>query len=98
AKLASVTKADLDKQVSAGKLTQQQEDVILQRLQTAPLPLWDQPLKRPRAPGAPAQPPRPQTGSTCSSIGPPNRCLDGPRAYLSHGGASRPHSPSGHRP
>jgi len=64
AKLISVTKADLDKQVSAGKLTQQQEDMILQRLQTAPLPLWDQPLKRPRAPGAPAQPPSPQTGST----------------------------------
>ncbi len=47
AKLVSVTKADLDKQVAAGKLTQQQEDMILQRLQNGPLPLWDRTVKRP---------------------------------------------------
>lgn len=54
AKLVSVTKGDLDKQVAAGKLTQQQEDAIIQRLQTGPLPLWDTTIKRPsgKAPGA----------------------------------------------
>ena len=64
AKLVSVTKSDLDKQVSAGKLTQQQEDMILQRLQNGPLPLWDRPLKRPHAPGTPTQTPSPGTSST----------------------------------
>jgi hypothetical protein len=40
-KLASVTKADLDPQVAAGKITQNQENAILQRIQNGPLPLWD---------------------------------------------------------
>jgi hypothetical protein len=53
-KLVSVVKSDLDPQVTAGKLTQQQEDKIIQRLQTGPLPLWDRPAKRPRATASPA--------------------------------------------
>jgi hypothetical protein len=40
-KLASVTKADLDQQVKAGNLTQNQEDAVLQRIQNGPLPLWN---------------------------------------------------------
>lgn len=60
-KLVSVTKADLDKQVSAGDLTQKQEDAILQRLQNDPLPLWDRtPNLRPR-PSAPSPKPTPSS-------------------------------------
>src|SRR5207247_5860933 len=43
-KLASVAKSDLDAQVKDGNLTQKQEDAILQRLQSGPLPLWDRTL------------------------------------------------------
>lgn len=49
-KLIAAVKADLDKQVAAKKITQQQEDTALQRLQSGPLPLWDRPTpgkKRP---------------------------------------------------
>ena len=56
-KLAGVVKADLDKQVAAGKLTQKQEDAILQRLQNGPLPLWDAPARQ--APGHPKTRPSP---------------------------------------
>jgi hypothetical protein len=41
-------KADLDAQVKAGKLTQAQEDEILNRLQNGPLPFWS---KAPRSGG-----------------------------------------------
>jgi hypothetical protein len=54
-KLASVAKADLDPQVKAGKLTQKQEDAILQRIQSGTLPLWDRPQPR--------LPERPQPGA-----------------------------------
>jgi uncharacterized protein YidB (DUF937 family) len=40
-KLAGVTKTDLDQQVKAGNLTQNQENAILQRIQNGPLPLWN---------------------------------------------------------
>src|SRR5215472_18708257 len=51
-KLASVTRADLDQAVAAGKLTQNQENAILQQIQTGPLPLWYQVPRLPRKPAA----------------------------------------------
>ncbi|HYW23878.1 MAG TPA: hypothetical protein VE953_06905 [Terriglobales bacterium] len=45
-KLAGVTKTDLDQQVKAGNLTQNQENAILQQIQTGPLPLWNGAPKR----------------------------------------------------
>lgn len=60
-KLVNVTKADLDKQVSAGNLTQKQEDAILQRLQNDPLPLWDRTPKVPARPSAPSPKPTPSS-------------------------------------
>jgi uncharacterized protein YidB (DUF937 family) len=46
-KLASVTKTDLDQQVKAGKLTQNQENAVLQRLQSGPLPpFWNEAPRR----------------------------------------------------
>jgi uncharacterized protein YidB (DUF937 family) len=62
-KLVAAVKADLDKQVSAGKLTQQREDMIVQRLQSGPLPLWDKSRRVPIAPGTPGTP-SPATTST----------------------------------
>lgn len=59
-KLVAAVKADLDKQVSAGKLTQQGEDMIVQRLQNGPLPLWDKSRRVPIAPATPS----PATTST----------------------------------
>jgi uncharacterized protein YidB (DUF937 family) len=47
--LVTAAKADLDAKVTAGKLTQQQEDGILNKLKTGPLPLWDKPAKRAKA-------------------------------------------------
>jgi propanediol dehydratase small subunit len=44
--LVNAVKSDLDPKVASGKLTQQQEDNILARLKTGPLPLWDSPAKR----------------------------------------------------
>ncbi len=49
-KLASVTRADLDQQVKAGNLTQNQENAILQQIQNGPLPLWDRVIKMPQRP------------------------------------------------
>ena len=40
AKVIANVKVDLDADVKAGKLTQAQEDKILQRLQSAPVPFW----------------------------------------------------------
>jgi uncharacterized protein YidB (DUF937 family) len=51
-KLASVTRADLDQQVKSGNLTQNQENAILQRIQTGPLPLWNAVPPRHFGPGA----------------------------------------------
>jgi uncharacterized protein YidB (DUF937 family) len=56
AKLATAVKADLDKRVAAGELTQSQEDMILQRIQNGTLPLWDKSLPRPFKPAPPATP------------------------------------------
>jgi hypothetical protein len=64
-KLASVTKADLDQQAASGKITQKQEDAVLQRIQSGPLPFWDQ--AQPRLPNRskPKQSPSPSpSGST----------------------------------
>ena len=44
--LANAAKSDLDPRVASGKLTQQQEDAILNKIRTGPLPLWDHPAKR----------------------------------------------------
>ncbi len=38
---AAAVKADLDQQVKSGKLTQQQEDAILNRVKNGPLPFWN---------------------------------------------------------
>lgn len=46
--------ADLDKQVAAGTITAQQEQAMLQRLQTAPLPFWNA-MHRPAQPAPPAR-------------------------------------------
>jgi hypothetical protein len=63
AKLADVVKADLDPRVASGKLTQQQEDAILNRIKTSPLPRWDKPMKR--GPGSKASPsPSPSASAT----------------------------------
>ena len=61
-KLASVTKADLDPQVASGKITQKQEDAVLQRIQTGPLPFWDR--TQPSAPKRPGPSPSPSPGTT----------------------------------
>jgi uncharacterized protein YidB (DUF937 family) len=54
--LVSAVKSDLDPRVASGKLTQQQEDVVLNRIRTGPLPMWDRPLKRTGAGPAKASP------------------------------------------
>jgi hypothetical protein len=46
AKLIASIKPLLDKAVAAQKLTSAQEQQILQRLQTGPIPLWDKPAKK----------------------------------------------------
>jgi len=56
-KFLAAVKADLDQQVTAGKLTAQQEQMILAKLQTAPLPYWN---------GAP-RPPKPKPTPTPSA-------------------------------
>ena len=55
--LVNSVKADLDARVKAGKLTQQQEDNVLNRLKTGPLPLWDKPAKRAKAAPSPSATP-----------------------------------------
>jgi uncharacterized protein YidB (DUF937 family) len=44
--LANAVKSDLDPRVASGKLTQQQEDNVLNKIKTGPLALWDHPVKR----------------------------------------------------
>lgn len=58
AKFIAAVKADLDAQVAAGKLTAQQEQMALTRLQTAPLPDWN------RAPRAAKPKPTPTPTAT----------------------------------
>jgi 3-hydroxyacyl-CoA dehydrogenase len=55
--LVNSVKSDLDAKVKAGKLTQQQEDNVLNRLKTGPLPLWDKPAKRAKAAPSPSATP-----------------------------------------
>lgn len=55
--LVNSVKSDLDPKVKAGKLTQQQEDNILNRLKTGPLPAWDQPAKRAKPAPSPSATP-----------------------------------------
>lgn len=70
-KLSSVVKADLDQQVKNGKLTQKQEDAVLQRIQNGPLPMWDATAPRaggqghgPKRGGSPAPSPSPSPSGT----------------------------------
>lgn len=58
AKFIAAVKTDLDAQVVAGKLTAAQEQMVLQRLQTAPLPFWN---------GAPPGRPKPTPSPTATS-------------------------------
>lgn len=44
----------LDQAVTSGKLTSAQEQQIIQRLQTGPIPFWDKPLKRAGSAAPPA--------------------------------------------
>jgi hypothetical protein len=63
--LVNAVKSDLDPKVASGKLTQQQEDTILNRLKTGPLPLWDRPAKRPGASAGPGKAsPKPSPSAT----------------------------------
>ncbi|TMC53439.1 MAG: hypothetical protein E6J20_07175 [Chloroflexi bacterium] len=57
-KLIANLKPALDKAVTDKKLTSQQETLIVQRLQTAPLPLWNAPVHKPK-PAATATPATP---------------------------------------
>lgn len=56
-KLIANLKPALDQAVKNGKLTAAQEQTLLDRLQTGPLPLWDKAPKRPKAPAAPTASP-----------------------------------------
>lgn len=58
-KLVAQVKTDLDAQVKNGKLTQAQEDEVLNRLKTAPLPLWN--TARPARPTRPTATPSSST-------------------------------------
>jgi hypothetical protein len=51
-KFIAAVKADLDAQVAGGKLTAQQEQMALTKLQTAALPDWNHGPRAPRAPKA----------------------------------------------
>jgi LmbE family N-acetylglucosaminyl deacetylase len=55
AKLIAQLTPLLDAAVKNSRLTAAQEQAILQRLQTGPIPFWNSPLRRPKAP-APASP------------------------------------------
>ena len=55
AKLIAQVTPLLDAAVKNQKLTSAQEQAILQRLQTGPIPFWNSPLRRPKAP-APTAP------------------------------------------
>jgi hypothetical protein len=61
-KLAAVVKADLDPQVSSGKITQKQEDAVLQRVQSGPLPAWER--SQPGRGGPKGPRPRPSPSAT----------------------------------
>ncbi len=54
-RLIAQLKPLLDQAVTSGKLSSTQEQTILQRLQTGPIPFWSTPLRRQPAP-APANP------------------------------------------
>lgn len=58
----AAVKSDLDQQVAAGKLTSQQEQAMLQRLQTAPLPFWNGAAKM--HPGGAMPTPAPSSSTT----------------------------------
>jgi hypothetical protein len=51
-KVIANLKPVLDKAVADKKITADQEQIILNRLQNGPLPLWDRPVKRKPAPSA----------------------------------------------
>lgn len=53
-KLISGLKPALDQAVTAKKITSSQEQTIISRLQTGPLPLWNSPVKRPKPAASPA--------------------------------------------
>lgn len=56
-KLIANLKPALDQAVKNGKITAAQEQTLLDRLQTRPLPLWDKAPKRPKAPASPTTSP-----------------------------------------
>jgi uncharacterized protein YidB (DUF937 family) len=64
--LVNAVKSDLDPRVASGQLTQKQEDAILSRLKSGPLPLWNQPAKRAGAGKNPGSTPTPTPSSTPS--------------------------------
>ena len=55
-KLIANLQPTLDAAVKNGKLTSTQEQALINRLKTGPLPLWNRPAERPKAPGATATP------------------------------------------
>ena len=59
ARLIANLKPLLDGTVSSGKLTASQEQAILQRLHTGPIPFWSFPMRRSAAPGTPSPSPTP---------------------------------------
>ncbi len=61
--LVTAVKSNLDPRVASGKLTQQQEDAVLNKIRTKPLPLWDRPAKRA---GAGPQNPSPSPSPTAT--------------------------------
>jgi hypothetical protein len=52
-RLIAALKPMLDRAVTDKKITSDQEQKILQRLQTGPIPFWDKPVHRPTAAGSP---------------------------------------------
>jgi len=60
-KLASVTRSDLDQQVKAGNLTQNEENAIIQKIQSGQVPFWNAapPHRGPVPKGSPAATPSP---------------------------------------
>ena len=53
-KLIAQLKPLLDTAVTNGKLTSTQENAILQRLQTGPIPFWNTPVRKPKAAASPS--------------------------------------------
>jgi hypothetical protein len=56
-RLIANLKPALDQAVTDKKLTAAQEQMIINRLQTGPLPLWNAVMKRPKAPASPSPSP-----------------------------------------